>query len=66
MSSLPGAERVSGSNRNDTNAKVIEKFYTSSSLNNIYVAKNGSGNTGQLIDALAVGDLLLKIALQSL
>lgn len=60
MSSLPGAERVSGSNRNDTNAKVIEKFYTSSSLNNIYVAKNGSGNTGQLIDALAVGVLAAK------
>ena len=60
MSSLPGAERVSGSNRNDTNAKVIEKFYTSSSLNNIYVAKNGSGNAGQLIDALAVGVLAAK------
>ena len=60
MSSLPGAERLSGSNRNDTNAKVIEKFYTSSSLNNIYVAKNGSGNTGQLIDALAVGVLAAK------
>lgn len=60
MSSLPGVERVSGSNRNDTNAKVIEKFYTSSSLNNIYVAKNGSGNTGQLIDALAVGVLAAK------
>lgn len=60
MSSLPGSERVSGSNRNDTNAKVIEKFYTSSSLNNIYVAKNGSGNTGQLIDALAVGVLAAK------
>ena len=60
MSSLPGAERVSGSNRNNTNAKVIEKFYTSSSLNNIYVAKNGSGNAGQLIDALAVGVLAAK------
>lgn len=60
MSSLPGAERVSGSNRNDTNAKVIEKFYPSNSLNNIYVAKNGSKNTGQLIDALAVGVLAAK------
>lgn len=60
MSSLPGAERVSGSNRNDTNAKVIENFYPSNSLNNIYVAKNGSKNTGQLIDALAVGVLAAK------
>lgn len=60
MSSLPRAERVSGSNRNDTNAKVIEKFYPSNSLNNIYVAKNGSNNTGQLIDALAVGVLAAK------
>lgn len=60
MSSLPEAERVSGSNRNDTNAKVIENFYPSNSLNNIYVAKNGSKNTGQLIDALAVGVLAAK------
>ena len=44
----------------DPNAKVIENFYTSNSLNNIYVAKNGSGNTGQLIDALAVGVLAAK------
>ena len=42
METLPGAERISGSNRNDTNAKVIEKFYPNASLNNLYIAKNMS------------------------
>lgn len=60
MATLPGAERVSGSNRSDTNAKVIEKFYPNASLNNLYVAKNGSKGEGHLIDALAVGVLAAK------
>lgn len=59
-SELPGATRIEGSNRNDTNAKVIEEFYNSKELSNIYVAKNGSKNQGQLIDALSVGVLAAK------
>ena len=57
---LPGATRIEGSNRNDTNAKVIEEFYNSKELENIYVAKNGSANNNQLIDALSVGVLAAK------
>lgn len=57
---LPNVERLGGSNRNETNAKVISKFYTSDNLNNVFVAKNGMNGEGQLIDALAVGVLAAK------
>ncbi|NJB08435.1 cell surface protein, partial [Clostridioides difficile] len=50
--SLPNAERVSGKDRNETNAKVIEKFYTDTNLSNLYVTKDGSKNENQLIDSL--------------
>ncbi len=58
--SLPNAERVSGKDRNETNAKVIEKFYTDTNLSNLYVTKDGSKNENQLIDSLAVGVLVAK------
>lgn len=57
---LPSAIRIEGVNRNDTNAKVIEEFYKEKELNNIYVAKNGSKKSGELIDALSVGVLAAK------
>ena len=60
VSSLPGKQRIEGSNRNDTNAKVIEKFYGDKELDNLYLAKDGRGGEAQLIDALAVGVLAAK------
>ena len=60
VSSLPGKQRIEGSNRNNTNAKVIEKFYANRNLDNLYLAKDGMGDSGQLIDALAVGALAAK------
>ena len=60
VSSLPSKQRIEGSNRNDTNAKVIEKFYADRNLDNLYLAKDGMGDSGQLIDALAVGALAAK------
>ena len=57
---LPGKQRIEGTNRNDTNAKVIEKFYGDRELSNLYVAKDGMAESGQLIDALAVGALAAK------
>ena len=60
VSSLPGKKRLEGSNRNDTNAKVIETFYKEKELKNVYVAKDGRGGDSQLIDALAVGVLAAK------
>lgn len=57
---VPNAERLGGTDRNETNAKVINKFYTSDKLNNVFVAKNGMNREDQLIDALAVGVLAAK------
>ncbi|TQQ85403.1 cell wall-binding repeat-containing protein [Peptacetobacter hominis] len=57
---LPNAERISGGNRNSTNAKVIKRFYKDAELNNIYIAKDGSKGASQLVDALAVGVLAAK------
>jgi putative cell wall-binding protein len=53
-------ERVAGSDRNVTNAKVIEKYY-GSDVTKVYVAKDGYvGGNGQLIDALAVASVAGK------
>ena len=60
IAKLPGKQRIEGSDRNDTNAKVIEKFYADKELDNLYLAKDGMENSGQLIDALAVGALAAK------
>ncbi|MDR0880665.1 MAG: cell wall-binding repeat-containing protein [Clostridioides sp.] len=57
---LPAIERIYGENRNETNRKVIEKFYTDKNLNNIYICKNGSVKTVDLIDSLSVGVLASK------
>lgn len=47
--------RISGSDRKETNAKVIEKFYTNNQLNGVIVAKEND-----LVDALTVGPLGAK------
>ena len=60
VKNLPGKQRIEGANRNETNAKVIEKFYADRELDNLYVAKDGMENFGHLIDALAVGSLAAK------
>ena len=59
-SKLPGAKRIEGSNRNETNAKVMDTFYTERYLNNAYVAKDGKNKESNLIDALAVGALAAR------
>ncbi len=60
VESLPAKQRIEGANRNDTNARVIEKFYGDKELDNLYLAKDGRGGDTQLIDALAVGALAAK------
>lgn len=47
--------RVAGQTRQETNAKVIDKFYSQSKLDGVVVA-----NQDKLIDALAVGPLAAK------
>lgn len=60
--SLPGTKtRLGGTDRHDTNAKVIKEFYTQKELDNIYVAKSGYvKNDTELVDALAAGVLAAK------
>lgn len=55
-----GIYRIAGSNRKDTNAKVVDKFFTQKELNNMYFAKDGMGKENELVDALAVGALASK------
>ncbi|MGX4598574.1 cell wall-binding repeat-containing protein [Faecalimicrobium sp. JNUCC 81] len=59
---LPNNERIYGNNRNDTNAKVIEKFYTSENLKTVYIANDSISHRdgNKLIDALAVGPVAAK------
>ncbi|MCP0736549.1 cell wall-binding protein Cwp18, partial [Salmonella enterica subsp. enterica serovar Mbandaka] len=58
---LVNAERLAGTDRKDTNAKVLEKFYgKSSKVNNMYFAKDGSGREADLVDGLAAGVLASK------
>ncbi|MDY3959847.1 cell wall-binding repeat-containing protein [Romboutsia timonensis] len=59
-SKLPNANRLGGLSRNETNAIILEKFYTNKKLNNIFVAKDGMKKSDDLIDALAVGVLASK------
>ncbi|WP_051599164.1 cell wall-binding repeat-containing protein [Metaclostridioides mangenotii] len=54
---LPNPERLGGRDRNETNAVILEKFYTSEELNNIFIAKDGMKKPDDLIDALSVGVL---------
>lgn len=57
---LPNANRLGGASRNETNAIILEKFYTNRDLNNIFIAKDGMKKVDDLIDALAVGVLASK------
>lgn len=54
-SDFKNVTRISGSNRNDTNAKIIEKFYPNEDLEYAFVAKDGYNNQEMLIDGLAIG-----------
>ncbi|MFC7786856.1 Ig-like domain-containing protein [Rossellomorea sp. GCM10028870] len=50
--------RISGLSRHDTNAKVIEKFYTENHYPTILIAKS---ETAKLVDALSAGPLASKL-----
>ncbi|HEK4633893.1 TPA: cell wall-binding repeat-containing protein [Clostridioides difficile] len=57
---LPYVIRISGEDRVETNAKVIDYFYDNNVLNNLYIAKNGENREDDLVDALSVGVLAGK------
>ena len=50
------SNRVSGDDRQETNGKVIEKFYTNSSYEKVLVTKSNP-----LVDALTAGPLAAKL-----
>ena len=51
------AERVSGSNRKETNAKVISQFYKDEEVIELFAAKDGFSGIDKLVDALAAAPL---------
>ena len=55
-----GAERLGGATRNETNAAILDKFYSEKEIENLYVAKDGNPKTTELVDALGVGPLAGK------
>ena len=58
---LPDSQRIGGANRNETNAKIISKFYDSNKLDNMFICKDGMNKENELIDALSVGVLASKV-----
>lgn len=56
----PNKERINGSDRNNTNAKIIEQFYKNKSIKNVFVTKNGMNKENSLVDALSIGVLAAK------
>ena len=52
-------QRISGSNRQGTNAEIVKKYYKNNFLKaeNIIVAKDGKANKTELVDALAAANM---------
>lgn len=59
-SNLKNPERISGSNRSETNAEILKKFYDKSSYEYAFVVKDGSNGEDKLIDGLSVGAFAAK------
>lgn len=53
--------RISGKDRLETNIKVMETFYENKKLENLFVVKDGSRKTDDLVDALSVSSYAAKI-----
>lgn len=54
FNNVVNSERIAGSNRRDTNAKLIEKFF-GKDYNSAFIAKDGSNNESELIDSVTIG-----------
>lgn len=57
---LPSVTKIAGSDRTETNSKVINHFYSKDTLNDLYIAKNEMNKQDDLVDALSVGVLAGK------
>ena len=53
-------ERVAGDNRQQTNAKILEKYYKNKIVQSVIVSKDGRGNNEELVDALTVANLAVQ------
>ena len=53
-------ERVAGDNRQQTNAKILEKYYKVGKVQSVIVSKDGRGNNEELVDALTVANLAVQ------
>ena len=53
-------ERVAGDNRQQTNAKILEKYYKAGTVDSVIVSKDGRGNNEELVDALTVANLAVQ------
>ena len=53
-------DRVSGSNRQATNAAVIDRYYGNASVKKLVVSKDGQNKKSELIDALTATSLAVK------
>ena len=53
-------DRVSGSNRQATNAAVIDRYYGNASVKKLVVSKDGQNKKSDLIDALTATSLAVK------
>ena len=53
-------KRLGGKNRTETNVLVLDEFYKSRVLNNLFVVKDGSKKEIDLIDSLSVSSLAAK------
>ncbi|WP_074089433.1 S-layer protein SlpA [Clostridioides difficile] len=60
-------DRISGDDRQATNAEVIKEYYENDPKNvkNIFVAKDGSTKEDQLVDALAAGAIAGNLGLSA-
>lgn len=58
--SLPNYKRLFGSDRWETNAAVLNEFFSESEISNIYLAKDGILNSDELVDALSAGPAAAK------
>lgn len=54
------AERIGGKDRNETNVKIMDRFYQGKELESLYIAKGDYSKEEELIDALVAGALAGK------
>lgn len=55
-------ERISGKNRRDTNAQLLNRFYKGN-VPTVFIAKDGSSNESEIIDSVAIGGVAGRLGM---